>query len=107
VSGRRWCHYVTKVFKKNDACKAKIAASEDFALAETFFALAESCPALQICPFTHFQPQFTHFQPKANNTPATPVIDEERPAPRNAKQALALCNTAGEVTTADLILHPW
>lgn len=39
------------------------------------------------------------------NTPATPVIDEERPAPRGAKQALALCNTAGEVTTADLILH--
>ena len=41
------------------------------------------------------------------NPPATPVIDEERPAPRGAKQALALCNTAGEVTTADLILHPW
>ena len=42
---------------------------------------------------------------QANNTPATPVIDEERPAPRGAKQALALCNTAGEVTTADLILQ--
>ena len=76
-----WCYYCAKILKKTDACKAKIAASEDFALAETFFALAESCPVRQIHPFPHFQPQFTHFQHKSNNTPAIPVIDEERPAP--------------------------
>ena len=40
----------------------KIAASEDFALAETFFALAESLLTLQIGPFTHFRPQFKYFR---------------------------------------------
>ena len=52
------------LLRKDTHCKAKIAASEDFALAEIIFALAESCPVRQIHPFTHFQPQFTHFQPR-------------------------------------------
>ena len=34
----------SKVLKINDACKTKIAASEDFALAEILFALTESSP---------------------------------------------------------------
>jgi len=35
----------TKLREKKETRKAKIAAIEDFALAETFFALAESFPA--------------------------------------------------------------
>ena len=34
--------FAAKVLKKNEAYKAEITASEDFALAETFFALAET-----------------------------------------------------------------
>jgi len=45
----------TKVLKKTEVCKAKIAVREDFALAETFFALAESRPTPQTLPFTHFK----------------------------------------------------
>ena len=54
--------YGSKVLKIAETCKGKIAASEDFALAETFFALAESLLTLQICPFTHFRPQFKYFR---------------------------------------------
>lgn len=37
------CFYKTKVVKKKKDNKVKIAVNEDFALAESFFALAESC----------------------------------------------------------------
>lgn len=69
----------SKVLKKNEACKVKIAAIEDFALDETFFALADSLPAPQIHSLTYFQPQFTHFkqqQPpmKWQNKPAKHIF---------------------------------
>ena len=40
-----YCFLTSKVLINSIICKAKIAANEDFALAETFFALAESFSA--------------------------------------------------------------
>ena len=38
------CFLASKVLKIAETCKGKIAASEDFALVEIFFALAETRP---------------------------------------------------------------
>lgn len=51
-----------KVLKMIEVCKAKIAVSEDFALAVTFFALAVSRPASTFRQLTNFQPQITDFK---------------------------------------------
>ena len=51
-----------KVLKIIEVYKAKIAVSEDFALAETFFALAESRPTSTFRQLTNFQPQITDFK---------------------------------------------
>ena len=61
--GKNGYYLATKVHKQTESCKVKIAASEDFALAETFFALAETFSRPQIRTLTDFQPQFTDFRP--------------------------------------------
>ena len=55
--------FPTNVVKMTESCKVKNAASEDFALFETIFALFESLHAPKSRLLTHFLPQFTHFKP--------------------------------------------
>ena len=78
-----------KVLKKNEACKAKIAASENFALAVTFFALDVSRPTPQTLPFTHFQHRFTHFQHPITHFQQSATADE-------TAKSVASCTTSYE-----------